>query len=1182
MKLWLIWFVFSLMGAALCQILVDLHLPWLGYFTPDFARAQLLNKFGMLIPFEGIPHVRALLAALDAHPQAVFGFFILGGLGTLAFRGRCHDRFLASFNDDVLTRISDQSRPDKDSAAVLQFVELRWTIPPAGPRHETWQALQAWCEDHAEAVGRRGGSRAPLSMGVLTGRSGSGKSRMAYELARHLAGWDRTKEVSPLAAGLRSVGVYLRHALPGLRRRRDDPWGVALLIPPAGTTPKHFSKILAGWWPRRPTMLLLDDPLPQRTNALWEALHEAHAQRAFRHAVCLLVTNQTVPADSGLQYDPLSGCWSQEEVPAVPQPFCLAAESWFMPQETVEIAFATGRILGKSIAVERDVREHLYRITEGNPLLVELAVEWIAERDGASCRLEGLTAEALTLARAKRILDALKHREVIDSSKLAALALSTLIGGGAEEQIYRELKGSFEVLKTLPSYPELKACFPTDPLLPGYAMVIPPIRPDLVGDAFIDCVLPTIGPDRAKSLAEAGFRMKPAYMLRNLRRARPESSAMTRALREIDPAAIPGADPVELALGFADVAAICQPADRPLSTAESRAASCASALALISKLSPADRHRFCEGFARLCDIPAGQRQDRQLRVEIVMQIMLEAAREAEVVPPAHWIALFTVLDGRAIGSLRGTEDLVRSAEAVADEAQADALAEAAWLMGADWRADLAPLFRALSDNAARTGQAVRASRFAAMAESARPEQAREAAAAAASVASRFPDDPGVQLEAARARKYEAHARGQVSAGASALQARAAAESVAAVAVRFEDEPLFQAEACEAYRYEALAWAQVPGGASAREARAAADAAASIASRFPDDAPVNREAAEARKCETYAWCQVPNGAGVSEARAAADTAAAIASRFPGDVRINREAAQARRFEGYAWSEVRNGAGVSEARTAADTVAAIASRFPDDVPINRVATDARRFEAYAWGQVPNGAGVSEARAAADTAAAIASRFPDDAPINREAAKARRFEGYAWGQVRNGAGVSEARTAADTVAAIASRFPDDAPTNREAAEARKYEAYARSREPNGTGASEARAAADATAAIASRFPDDAPNNKEAAEARRHEAYAWSQRSGGSRASGARTAADTVAAIASRFPDNAPINREAAVARRHEAYAWCQVPNGAGASEARAAINAVLAIAAQFPHDAVIQDQAREARQLLAEIET
>ncbi|MGI3902428.1 MAG: hypothetical protein ACRYGP_31255 [Janthinobacterium lividum] len=463
---------------------------------------------------------------------------------------RFHEKILASFNYDVLLPI-DRLHIDRDRSED-SFVQINWMPGETGPRRTAWEMLEKWCFGRASSWSMSSG-RSPISAGILVGRSGSGKSRMAHRWARTLARRDRLGGQNTWRDLVWSVGTYCRRVLPILKARRDDPWDSALLDRREGDNGFDESCArLKGWRPRRPTLLVLDDPLPGWSRMARTALEEANVNIPFAHVVCLLIVNQTVPADTGFEYDSATRRWVHEGNVLTPQPIQLPEAAWFTPEETTQAAFRSGHVLNRSPALERSVRENLFEVTKGNPLLVVLAIEWI--RDGRL--IAEMTADELTRNRAKRIVASVKHRGFTADVQLAALALSTLAGGAPRDKIHSAAERMFGEPPYLPSTSDIQACFPTEPFGVGGAARVPAVRPDLVADAFVDCVLDLIGIDRARAMVEEAFRLNPGAMLRSMRRIHSRSSPMTEALASVDPARIPGLDPVDVALALADIAAI--------------------------------------------------------------------------------------------------------------------------------------------------------------------------------------------------------------------------------------------------------------------------------------------------------------------------------------------------------------------------------------------------------------------------------------------------------------------------------------------------------------------------------------------------------------------------------------------------------------------------------------------------
>ena len=222
LKLAGLWLAFGFVGALLAYALPNIHVPGVKRLSSDEFGKMLEDNFRLRAIFSVIPRLQELL---DGHPVIYLlglGFVGFGGIGGLVLRIWVHDHFFASFNDDVLTRLDDLHRPDADGDRSA-FVQLGWRAPKAGSRLEAWKRL-------AEFTTPRGirGEVDPRDITVLAGRSGSGKSRMAYEL------FTRRARGGPLDGDppkyvMRPIAAYLRRSLPGLAPHEGDPCDVALL-----------------------------------------------------------------------------------------------------------------------------------------------------------------------------------------------------------------------------------------------------------------------------------------------------------------------------------------------------------------------------------------------------------------------------------------------------------------------------------------------------------------------------------------------------------------------------------------------------------------------------------------------------------------------------------------------------------------------------------------------------------------------------------------------------------------------------------------------------------------------------------------------------------------------------------------------------------------------------------------
>lgn len=573
---------------------------------------QLVETYPWVALFDQLPIIGPFVATHPLPAAAILGF--IGGVaGAWGLAGTLHDFFLASFNTDVLKPVVPQLRPDREERHA-GFVSLPWILG-AGRRRAVWDQLVDWARKGVRA--RQGywifsKPTRPLTMTVLTGRAGSGKSRMAYELALHLSQRTMDTDRGQAFARLRAWATF---ALAPGRIGTRTPWDVALI--PLPETGQGRDRGLKEWRPRRPTLILLDDPGPGQSAQIWSTL-EANAS-LFRHPVRLLVANQSVPYDSGYAFSDTvgeSGGWTFHGSPADTPPIVLPLEAWFTEAETTMLARRAnlvGAAASAQSAVGQTLAATLFKVTRGNPLLVQLAFEWVREKQ----RFDDVSPEALSEARIDRILAALQQNGVGGRDSFAALALASLVGGVARDVL--ESIG----LDRLPSNNELQACFPADDLGRGE---LPPVRPEMIADRFIDRVVRqfSIAP---QPLAEQGFRLSPTAMLRVLRRARPASSPFGAALVSIDPRTIDGLDGVRYGLALCELAAICQHDDWPPATPDDHQRRTALALQAVEGLGPAERARFRAHFVQLLQSVRGVDPARTIRFAPAFEIYAAALQE---------------------------------------------------------------------------------------------------------------------------------------------------------------------------------------------------------------------------------------------------------------------------------------------------------------------------------------------------------------------------------------------------------------------------------------------------------------------------------------------------------------------------------------------------------------------------
>ena len=1159
--------------------------------------------------------------------------FLLGGGAGYFLSDEIHDRFLASFNSDVLTPVHNplNDTGDDDNNTLKSDFQYRtlvlpWTMTKASLRYDAWEKLCSWATDGAD------GDQI-FSVNLLLGPSGSGKTRMSVEFARYLAQRATLGNPPSIRTPLTFFKyhnfrdqVSCRHGMPFLKSRETDPWDAGR-IAVGGTREEDQIQKLRNWRPRRRTILILDDPMiADETGKYVTALSEASAH--WKHSVRLLITSQSVPEDSGFSYD--KGAWLYAKVETQHPPVQLGAKSWFSREDVHTLC--SNRVVFPDPSVKTifwggsKPKDEFFDLTKGNPLLVTVGLEWV--RNGG--QLEGLTPFSLLEARAKRIYQS--TRSFLRSTvEYEPFVISTLIGDALKR---KDLKTALGDRLSLPDRQSMQRLFPASSF--DLSKYVPAYAPPMISDAYTRFLKHERSELDEISMLRKAIEINPEKVFRRIDRPSPDDDPFVRGLLSLsEPGSneIPPLDIVKLWMSRsmtwrgADVyGATLDPDDH---------SSHQIALRLI-EVTPDDKLQDLRSFllARVVN-QADRNSQTTYRTPRLFSFFAEltprASSSDNSVYSSYINDLMAVLEHHSFNGPVHADAIEKIALFLTEYAEnhapsiaiITAISEMFWKADYDYRASIAPIFeslekeqdedtpfsltlrkiRTLAAHGASSAKVIEdklaelpnhknkddlqnkiiALRHLAYAYSLiRNEEGsadtRKAATTVQDIADRFQDNADIQKEAAIAWRCFASAYGQIPNGEGSADTREAATTVQDIADRFQDNADIQKEAAIAWRSLAFAYGQIPNGEGSAEAREVATTVQGIADRFPDNAGIQVEAAIAWRALAYAYGLIRNGEGSADTRKAATTVQDIADRFPDNAGIQREAAAAWRALAYAYGLIRNGEGSAEAREAATTVQDIADRFPDNADIQEEAAVAWGCLAYAYCQIPNGEGSANVRDAATIVQEIANRFPDNAGIQKEAAIAWRALAYAYGLIRNGEGSADARKAATTVQDIADRFPDNADIQKEAAEAWGWLAYAYCQIPNGEGSADVREAATTVQDIANRFPDNADIQKQAAMAWRFLAYAYCQIPSGEGSAEAREAATTVQDIANRFPDNADIQKQAAVAWGCLAYAYSEIPNGEGSADTREAATTVQDIADRFPDNADIQKQAAEAWGCLA----
>jgi hypothetical protein len=374
-----------------------------------------------------------------------------------------------------------------------QMSPLKWIPGNNTSRAAAFEKILKFAQKKDGKVLRGKQTYVPFKMLLIVGPLSSGKSRLAMEAARNLArrdiwGGDSAdkKKLAIAAIGLRSLWSRFY--------RDDDPWDAWWLAGPSSfddeeeqdddaetgpyTSWEHRKQMredpwlekLRAWRPRRPTIFLLDDPLPGDANAVANALHvnEAH----YRHPVRLMIVSPMPP-------DQLEG---KNTAIRKDKTIILSADDSFTEGD-IRVA---GSILGndRNPLWRNEAVTHLHSITKGNPLLVEIALDILrrGRDEGRILSVTDLTRERLLTDRVERWREALKSKGVSEKQE-HALAAATLAAGAKQGQLRRFLGKDASIDKDVIRQLFLGA------KAENKGFEIPPLRPIMIGDAFVRNVI---------------------------------------------------------------------------------------------------------------------------------------------------------------------------------------------------------------------------------------------------------------------------------------------------------------------------------------------------------------------------------------------------------------------------------------------------------------------------------------------------------------------------------------------------------------------------------------------------------------------------------------------------------------------------------------------------------------------
>jgi hypothetical protein len=503
-------------------------------------------------------------------PTSFFVGALLGWFGFKSLTESLYSHAFEEFDDDTLTRIRAPTPFDPLRGAICDRTDvvLPWCLPSDGARRDIWKGVLSLA---TEGVGYKKSRRipfwrhfstpeTPFGWTILMGESGSGKSRLAVEAARHLARRDLYGGATRVLhrSSLLRLRTWWRVQFRHMRCGGDDHWDAGWLW--AGANPgddgayptwvarrglsELWSERIKAWKPRRPTFLLLDDPLLNDAKKAVETLEAA--SKHFRHPVRLLIVNQTAPFELGLT-KPTEHWTTIGELNPLVQPLVINDKCRFTEQD-IRTLRAKDLFAGRfPLHNDEEIRKFLAK-TRGNPLLVEVGVKWL--RDGKA--LNDITEAALLTDRVDRIVNALIEAGLSETSHHRAIAVATL--AAASDSFARRDLVVVDYPLPIVEPRELKRIFPID--IADLRDFLPPVRPEMFGDAFVRRVVIHASESEREKLFATAWRVNARGMLRSaLRLGRRPDDPLAIALSAGPPDTI-ALDPLDLALAYSESAAL--------------------------------------------------------------------------------------------------------------------------------------------------------------------------------------------------------------------------------------------------------------------------------------------------------------------------------------------------------------------------------------------------------------------------------------------------------------------------------------------------------------------------------------------------------------------------------------------------------------------------------------------------
>ncbi len=286
----------------------------------------------------------------------------------------------------------------------------------------------------------------PFAYTVISGRSGTGKTRMAIQFLREeLARTAELKRMPVLKrwrikskAWWRRTRIWRWSRAPYLH---NHPWDVAWIKPemkPGGKNYEdrkevhdHYFYNLTAWTPRRPTAFLLDDSSAQDMERAIQSL--AIGSPDYKFPVRLFIVSQTLSKSLGFELEGQEIAYDKSYFSGT----IIELDDGAQFTDDEMTAIATQRVRKAETPYKyRQANDFeaqlalLIQFSGGNPFLVELALDRLL--DGS--KLDGLTLPDLVDKRARRIKRRLERGDQVGfSGELFRLVAAFTIAEGSED-----------------------------------------------------------------------------------------------------------------------------------------------------------------------------------------------------------------------------------------------------------------------------------------------------------------------------------------------------------------------------------------------------------------------------------------------------------------------------------------------------------------------------------------------------------------------------------------------------------------------------------------------------------------------------------------------------------------------------------------------------------------------------